>query len=79
MRAGRILKALRRAGRARAIRARHRRRLLAAAILPVAMYAAEHTPWMQGELDRLANMAVRVAGLAVLGVPLEVSPSPAAG
>ena len=37
------------------------------------MYAAEHTPWAQGELVRLANMAVRVAGLAVLGVPLEVS------
>ena len=73
MRVGRILKAVRRAGRVRAIRAKHRRRLLAAAILPVALYAAEHTPWMQSELDRLAKMAVRVAGLAVLGVPLEVS------
>ena len=56
VRAGRELKDMRRAGRARAIRAKHRRRLLAAAILPVAMYAAEHTPCAQGELDRLAKM-----------------------
>ena len=67
------MKAARRAARAKAIKAKHRRRLLAAAILPVALYAAEHTTWLQGEIDKLANMAVRVAGLAVLGVPLEIS------
>jgi hypothetical protein len=64
---------MRRVGRVKAIRAKHRRRLLAAAILPVALYAAEHTPWDQREVDRLANTAARVAGLAVFGVPMEVS------
>ena len=39
----------------------------------VALYAAEHTPWNQGEIDRLANVAARVAGLCVLGIPMEVS------
>jgi hypothetical protein len=73
VRSSRFVKAARRAARVKVVAAKHRRRLLAAAILPVALYAAEHVPWSAGEVLHLANMAVRTLGLSVIGVPYEVS------
>ena len=72
VRKGRVAKAMRRAGRAKAVAAKHRKRLLISAIIPVALYGAEHTPWTEGELQRLGNEAVRVVWLNVIGVPFDV-------
>ena len=52
--------------------AKHRRRLLASDLLPSGIYGAEHAPWTEVEVQWLANEAVRVAGLNVMGVPLHV-------
>jgi hypothetical protein len=48
VRAGRLFKAMRRVGRVKAIRAKHRRRLLAAAILPVAFIRCRAYPLEAG-------------------------------
>ncbi len=69
---GRIAKACRRARRARVIEAKHRRRLLISGILLGGIYGAEPAPWSEHEIHHLANEAVRVAGLNVMGVPCRV-------
>jgi hypothetical protein len=72
VRLGRIAKACHRARQARAVEAKHRRRLLASGISPAGIYGAEHAPWNEGEVRYLAGEAVRVAGLSVGGVPFHV-------
>ena len=70
VRLGRIAKACRRARRARVIKAKHTRRLLASGILPAGIYGAEHAPWHEGDVQLLASEVVRVAGLNDMGVPV---------
>ncbi len=72
VRLGRIAKACRRARRARVVEAKRKRRLLASGILPAGVYGAEHAPWHDREVHLLANEAVRVAGLNVMGVLFHV-------
>ena len=65
----RVGKALRRAARAKMVSARCRKKLLVAAILPVALYGAEHTGWVEADMVLLEKASVQCSGLSVPGVP----------
>ena len=67
-RACRLQKAGRRMARVKKC-GRGRRRLFAAAVLPVAVYAAEHDRWRPEEIRQLRTAAIASCGASVPGVP----------